>query len=405
MVRSSLIVRSRPFDASADFGGWPTFTTSRRTRKRRRRSAAWSHRRLRFVRSRALVLAAGTFGTNFLLLRNRASSLPAISDRLGHGFSGNGDFLGFMTNVGHVVAASDGQVITSTIRRPDWSDDPPHGEPPLDAALGHYVQDGGYPGLVDWLTELTPPTGLIHREPALAVSRIRQLLIGDSPANVSRKLAILLDGGRQSSSILPMLVMGRDAPDSLLSLRKGFLELEQGRGSKEYVRQVRATLEEIARQLRARYRDYMSKALSRWITVHPLGGAAMSKDSRSGVVDSYGRVFGYQKDHLYVMDGSVMPEPIGPNPAMTIAALAHRFSKQLVDDLPQSMTSHPRREVHPMVTPQPQRTLSGFRRRLPGRSNSSGRPPARTVQITNSRCPYAGTSPTWTPSSTIPAIR
>lgn len=285
----------------------------------------------RMVQAKALVLAAGTFGTNFLLMRNRAA-LPAISDQLGQGFSGNGDFLGLLSRADATLGPSNGPVITVAVRRPDWADRP-QGLRPVDAPLGHYIEDAGYPNLLEWITELTPPTGFVRRGAGLAVARIRHALRGDSAANVSRQAAILLGSGRQSSRIMPMLVMGRDAPDSVMSLRHGYLDLRQGHGSDEYVRQVRESLGEIAGRMNATYADYMSKTLSRFITVHPLGGAAMAADAHQGVVDSYGRVFGYQDDHLVVADGSVMPGPIGPNPSMTIAALAERFSQQLASDL------------------------------------------------------------------------
>ena len=51
-------------------------------------------------------------------------------------------------------------------------------------------------------------------------------------------------------------------------------------------------------------------------------------EEREGVVDGYGRVFGYPG--LYVADGSVLPGPVGPNPSTTIAALAHRFAERIV---------------------------------------------------------------------------
>ena len=41
-----------------------------------------------------LVLAAGTFGSTYLLLKNRAA-FPQLSDRLGTRFCGNGDLLTF----------------------------------------------------------------------------------------------------------------------------------------------------------------------------------------------------------------------------------------------------------------------------------------------------------------------
>lgn len=281
---------------------------------------------LRTIRARALVLAAGTFGTNYLLMRNRPS-LPALSDRLGQGFSGNGDFLGFLTRGAEPVAPATGPVITSTIRQRDASDGGAGG------ALGHYVQDGGYPGLLEWLTELTPPTGIVRRAASLTLERIRKAITGEKPTRVAKKVALLLNEGSQSANIMPLLAMGRDAPDSTMSLKDGFLDLKQGPGSDEYIRQVRTTLRKLSEGLGATYHDYMSRFFSRFITVHPLGGTAMSTSRETGVVDSYGRVFGYEDDHLLVVDGSVMPGPVGPNPSLTIAALADRFSLRLVEDL------------------------------------------------------------------------
>jgi cholesterol oxidase len=54
----------------------------------------------------------------------------------------------------------------------------------------------------------------------------------------------------------------------------------------------------------------------------------MGRDESEGVVDSYGRVFGYPG--LIVADGSVLPGPVGPNPSTTIAALAHRFAEHAI---------------------------------------------------------------------------
>jgi cholesterol oxidase len=56
----------------------------------------------------------------------------------------------------------------------------------------------------------------------------------------------------------------------------------------------------------------------------------MGRDEREGVVDSYGRVFGHPG--LLVLDGSIMPGPVGPNPSNTIAALAHRAADRLIEE-------------------------------------------------------------------------
>jgi cholesterol oxidase len=58
--------------------------------------------------------------------------------------------------------------------------------------------------------------------------------------------------------------------------------------------------------------------------------STFGESSTEGVVDPYGKVFNY--DRLYVADGSVMPGPVGPNPSLTIAALADRFADRVIDD-------------------------------------------------------------------------
>jgi cholesterol oxidase len=123
--------------------------------------------------------------------------------------------------------------------------------------------------------------------------------------------------------------MGRDCPDGLLQLRDGLLDLDTGPGSAAYYRCVEDQLRRLAGALGARYRPGLTALLSRLITVHPLGGAAMASSARDGVVDSHGEVFGHPG--LFVVDGAIMPGPVGPNPALTIAAMAERCSQQMIE--------------------------------------------------------------------------
>ena len=80
-------------------------------------------------------------------------------------------------------------------------------------------------------------------------------------------------------------------------------------------------------------------ALGAPISVHPLGGCGMADNIRKGVVDSCGRVFdALGTAHaihigLYVMDGAIIPTALGVNPALTIAALSYRASKEVIHDL------------------------------------------------------------------------
>jgi cholesterol oxidase len=71
--------------------------------------------------------------------------------------------------------------------------------------------------------------------------------------------------------------------------------------------------------------------LSKFTTVHPLGGCPMADDAARGVVDDAGAVHGVPG--LYVLDGSIVPTALGVNPSKTIAALAERGAARLVEAL------------------------------------------------------------------------
>lgn len=74
------------------------------------------------------------------------------------------------------------------------------------------------------------------------------------------------------------------------------------------------------------------------VTVHPLGGCPMGDTVAQGVVDDRGRVFrrkGKLGDEaviqgLYVFDGSIVPCALETNPYLTISALAHRGITALI---------------------------------------------------------------------------
>ncbi|MFB9376354.1 GMC oxidoreductase [Kineococcus gynurae] len=276
------------------------------------------------VRARIVVLGAGSLGSTYLLLANRCG-LPGLSARLGHGFSGNGDFLGFLTSRDPGFRASRGPVITSAI---------PVRGPAGDGGPGaeFWVQDGGFPGFLDWIAENALPLRPAARLVRLFASRRWQDLRGVRPAQVSGQLARLLGPGQRAAGILPLLTMGRDTPSGRLGLRDGYLDLDWSPAqSREYFAEVRRTLRRLAVAIDAEYHDSISTFLSRSVTVHPLGGCGMGRDPGTGVVDERGEVFGHPG--LFVADGAVLPGPVGPNPSLTIAALAELFSGRMRERL------------------------------------------------------------------------
>lgn len=279
-----------------------------------------------------LILAAGALGTPYLLLRNR-SAFPHLSPALGTRFCGNGDLLGFMLDsrspidgdtVPSVLDGSHGPVITSYIRVPDEVD--PEGTGP-----GYYIEDAGYPVVVDWMVQATAAGSSANRFLRFALRRIRAKLTHDPVSDLSAEITNLLGKAELSAGSMPLLGMGRDVPDGIMRLRKGHLDINwTTKTSKAYFRRVRRTMNDISAALGARFCENPLSLLRRVITVHPLGGCPMGRHEREGVVDAYGQAFGYPG--LYVADGSVMPGPVGPNPSLTIAAFANRMAERIVDD-------------------------------------------------------------------------
>jgi len=61
---------------------------------------------------------------------------------------------------------------------------------------------------------------------------------------------------------------------------------------------------------------------------HPLGACPMADDPAHGIVDPGAECF--RNPNLFVMDGSTVPAAIGVNPSITIAAVAERCARRLI---------------------------------------------------------------------------
>ena len=283
-----------------------------------------------------LILSAGTLGSTFLLLKNR-TRFPGLSDRLGTRFCGNGDLITFAMRskkeIGgekqpRLIDAGYGPVITSRVRVADQEDDD-GGE-----GRGFYVEDAGYPEFVNWMLETVDA-------PADAVRAIwnwsgatkwllDKLLSREPETDVGAEVTRLLGSTELSAGLLPLLGMGRDIPDGKMELRGEKMNVDwRVENSASYFERVRETMRYIAEDgLEAEFSDPLDR-LNRLVTVHPLGGCPMGREKTEGVVGPYGEVFGHPG--LYIADGSVMPGPVGPNPSLTIAALADRYADRIVE--------------------------------------------------------------------------
>jgi cholesterol oxidase len=278
-----------------------------------------------------LILSAGTFGSPFLLFKNQ-DVFPHLSKKLGTHFCVNGDLLSFITNsqrkngqtLPRILDPTFGPVITGAIRLGDTLDG--MGE----QGRGFYIEDGGYPSLLSWATELTGFVNLLRRAYLFGKRFFMYRLGLNRDADLDEEIANLIGDCVNSKSSMPVLSMGRDFANGSITFDGKYLDCDwQIKKSQEYYDRVRRVVSGIAGALNATYMDNPSyKYLQQVLTAHPLGGCPMARTNDEGVVNSYGEVFDYPG--LYVADGSVMPGPVGPNPSMTIAALSDRFADHII---------------------------------------------------------------------------
>jgi cholesterol oxidase len=276
------------------------------------------------VTGERLVIAAGALGSPYLLLRNR-DEFGGLKPALGTRFSGNGDLLSFVMRARSVLDGSHGPVITSRVRVPDAVDG---GD-----GRGHYVQDAGFPDLLNWVIETTQAPSTAARVLRFAARRIWARLTGDPRSELGAELSDVMGRAELSSKSLPLLGMGRDVPDGVMDLRgpgDKYLDIKwTTRTSRDYFHQVHRTMEALAGAMGGKLRHNPLWRLRRVVTVHPLGGCPMGRDRSEGVVDEWGESF--DVPGLHVVDGSAMPGSVGPNPSLTIAAFADRMADHVLE--------------------------------------------------------------------------
>ena len=276
------------------------------------------------VEAPTLVLAAGTLGSPRLLLQNHRR-LPNLSHALGSRFSGNGDALGLAfdpTAPGVEHARNDfGPVMTSRL---DYT---------ADRRL--MVADGGLPANFDVLLDVARGVNVIRGWRRWLVRLRNALVLAGASDQSLHPRHVRLPERKPDTDALVFLMIGRDAADGRMRLTPLFRRFDirwSNAASAQLFEDLGRTATEIATAAGATpFYALEGGPLSKFTTVHPLGGCPMADRPEDGVVDDCGRVFGY--DGLHVLDGSIVPTALGVNPSKTIAALAERGAARLVERL------------------------------------------------------------------------
>ena len=295
---------------------------------------------LRRVSADRIIVAAGTIGTNEIMLRSKErGTLPNLSDKVGWGFSTNGDYIAFLEKTTRYVNLTRGPMTTSFAHFAKG-----------DRRAFHTVEDNGIPRVL---------TTLVGR----GVEALQALGSGDLEKIAGLVAAKLKEEPAEALSHVPS---GEDLTARMICVNAMGCEQAVGRFTRErdilggtdlrlertdgefhedpIYREIKATLARLARMLTD---DPSGKFVNPFEEIdmvgcsHPLGGCRMATSSEGGVVDEWGRVFstdvhGHDRAFhkgLYIADGSIMPTALGVNPSLTIAALALRIADHIVSEL------------------------------------------------------------------------
>ena len=276
------------------------------------KSTAWLRRSPRRFTCRAVVFAASALGTMDLLFRlKEKGSLPAVSDRLGHGVRTNAESLigvripGSRENLAKGVAIGSGMYLDQdthieAVRYPEGSD-----------AIGLLatILTGGRPGRARILLWLKNLLGSLLRHP-LRTARCLH------PFGFARESMILLC--MQALDVHIAMRLGRPW---FWPFHKTLMS--QGERVPTFIPQANEFAAKLARLTGGTAMSMVTEILFNVPgTAHILGGCAMAGSAEEGVVDSRNRLFGYQ--NIYVCDGSVVAANLGVNPSLTICALTER---------------------------------------------------------------------------------
>ena len=320
-----------------------------------------------------VIVAAGSLGTSELMLRSRqrsldtkgAEGLDGLSDKLGFGFSPNGDHIALLGETKERVSLTMGPVTTSFGQfKPDapqakgFHNIEDQGIPRSLAALAGYGfeameklanDDAGDRYLAALGSSLKAMHEIFGQSP-------RRTYPASAPADLSTDRPESED--ELAAKMMCVVAQGKDDANGQFRLENNRLRVARTDGKRFHedpiYASINATLEGLAEQLRpegskAKFIAPLVDAVLPLakpvvLTSHPLGGCLMGDSVASGVVDEWGRVFRQQPGQraalyrgLYIADGSVVPTALGVNPALTISALSLRIADKVLaewDEIP-----------------------------------------------------------------------
>ena len=266
------------------------------------------------MRAQRVIVAAGVVGTLDLLFkcRDELRTLPNLSATLGD------------------VVRTNSEAIVGALS-PDSNDDLTHGT----AISSHFYANAhthitqnrfpaGYDFMRWYMGPLTDGTKPFRR----ALRTIAEILL--RPMQTLRTL--FARNWHKRITVLTIM----QSFDSRIAFRRGRRPLwpfkpllhsseGPGGGTPAYIPEANEAARRLAGHIGGTPHNSLLESVGNAsVTAHILGGCAIAAGPKTGVIDIDHQVFGYPG--LFVTDASAIPANVGVNPALTITALAERFS-------------------------------------------------------------------------------
>ncbi|MEA2043355.1 MAG: FAD-dependent oxidoreductase [Bacteroidota bacterium] len=259
------------------------------------------------VKAKHIIFSGGVLGTVPLLLKLKKTSLPNLSDKVGHYVLTNNEALIMNVSLDKNRDMSDGIAIGSIIDLDKNS----HIEP---------VRYGNGSGF--WRMLSLPMVS----EKVWWKRMLKLIILPFTDPINWLKVFFTRDFGKQTSVILFMQHL-----DSTLRFTKSALglktEVVKGEAPSAFIPEAHEIAKKYTKIINGKpVVMSLETIMGTPSTAHILGGASMGENKETAVIDKHNKVFGYK--NMHICDGSMISANPGVNPALSITAITeHAMNK------------------------------------------------------------------------------
>lgn len=286
------VVDVEPIEKSDGSKGYRVITKNSTKRTSKRSS----------LTAKGVIFSGGVLGSVKLLLKLKESSLPNLSDHLGHDIRTNNETLISVSTLNDNLNLSKGVAIGSILH----TDENSHLE------IVRYPEGSNAWKLLHspYAPSKLPIVGFIKSVGSFLLSPINYM-----------KIYWVNSWAKKTVVLLFMQTL-----DSTLQFRRGKfggMKSTVGSGKKPspYIEESIELTKNYAKEINGKPTSFIGETIAGIpTTAHILGGAVMGEDATTGVIDKNNQVFGYQ--NMYVIDGSMISANPGVNPSLSITAIA-----------------------------------------------------------------------------------